>query len=127
MISYKRFFLFIIGCMSMRLLISYLAFKLPGIWRDILAVILGIMGIGFLTIYFGGYRKTGLETGGNKIWWNNLRPLHGILYLISSGLLLFKGKALIKTIPNNHLASYIILTDTLIGLIAWINNTIKSI
>ena len=111
----------------MRLLISYLAFKLPGIWRDILAVILGIMGIGFLTIYFGGYRKTGLETGGNKIWWNNLRPLHGILYLISSGLLLFKGKALIKTIPNNHLASYIILTDTLIGLIAWINNTIKSI
>ena len=25
-------------------------------------------------------RKTGLEVFGDKIWWNNLRPIHGILY-----------------------------------------------
>ena len=34
----------------------------------------------FIYIYLTGSMKTGAESFGEKIWWNNLRPIHSILF-----------------------------------------------
>lgn len=109
----KRLLLFAIGCIGTRvsigMFIRYSKFNTN--IMNILALILLSIGIGFLIIYFGGFRKKGIETDGNKIWWNYLRPFHGILY-ITSAILLFKNMRI--------LSSNIILFDVLIGTFAWL-------
>ena len=69
-----------------------------------------IPAIGFIYIYLTGSRQTGAEVFGSKIWWNNLRPLHALLYL------LFAYNAIlgIKT------AWIYLLIDVIIGLMSFI-------
>jgi hypothetical protein len=62
--------------------------------------------VGFFYLYFSGTRKTGAEVFGDKIWWNNLRPIHGLLYL------LFAYNAII----GNKNAWIYLLVDVLFGL-----------
>ena len=38
--------------------------------------------MGFFLIYGMGWRKTGAEVFGYRIWWNELRPIHGALWLL---------------------------------------------
>jgi len=78
----KRFLLFLGGCIPTRLAFALLAKYGNNSVKKILAIISFIIGSGFLIIYFGGLRKTGLETGGEKIWWNQLRPVHALLYYL---------------------------------------------
>jgi hypothetical protein len=108
----KRIILFLFGCMILRISMGLFMKSdfCQGWICDLLGVLILIMGIGFLVIYFGGLRKSGLETDGQPIWWNHLRPLHGVLYLLS-GWLLLNG--------NGVNAGNIIIVDALIGLIAW--------
>jgi len=40
--------------------------------------------IAWLILYFFDLRKTGPEVFGDKIWWNNIRPIHAIFYLLAS-------------------------------------------
>ena len=47
-----------------------------------------VPAIGFFVIFAMGWRKTGAEVGGKRIWWNALRPVHGLLFL-SFALLAF--------------------------------------
>lgn len=107
----QRILLFLFGCISSRFFLSYLIKNISNKYSFILTFILLLIGIGFLTIYFFDLRKTGLETGGNPIWWNNFRPIHGIFYLIASLLLFYKNKSL---------SSKIIFIDTLFGLSAFL-------
>ena len=39
-----------------------------------------VMAAGFIYIFLTGSRKTGMETFGDKIWWNDLRPVHALMY-----------------------------------------------
>ena len=57
-----------------------------------------------------GFDNNGDEVFGNKIWWNLLRPIHGILYL------LFAYNALNK---NNNSWIYLMI-DVIIGLIRFL-------
>ena len=66
--------------------------------------------IGFMYIYVTGSRKTGAEVFGEKIWWNNLRPIHSIFYF------LFAYNAII----GNNQAWIYLLVDVLIGLISFL-------
>ena len=67
--------------------------------------LLSLPAIGFFTIYFGNLRQTGAETFGSLIWWNDLRPVHGTLYLLFSVMAI-----------NNYRNSYIpLLLDLCIG------------
>ena len=68
------------------------------------------MPIAFMYIYLTGSRKTGVEVLGDKIWWNNLRPLHALLY----GLFAYNA---IKGNPNSWM--YLFL-DVIIGLISFL-------
>lgn len=107
--------LFLIGCIPTRLLLVYLAYYLDytnSPFKNLLALITLIIGFGFLTIYFKGLRKTGVETEGRPIWWNNIRPVHGFIYILFSVLYMLNVK-------NSWM---ILLIDVIIGLIAFINN-----
>jgi hypothetical protein len=111
----KRFLLFLFGCIGIRLLLVYVAknsdnFSNKQIIEKLLIIFTLTISIGFFTIFFTGIRKTGQETFGDKIWWNNLRPLHGFLYLLFA-ILFFQEKSY---------AWIILLVDVLIGLISFL-------
>ncbi len=111
-ISLQHKLLFLVGCIGSRLLLTFAAFKLGQLqssWLPILGLLTLTMSLGFFVIYAFGLRKTGVETGGEKIWWNDLRPLHGTLYLLFSILAVLK---------NPH-AYVVLLLDTIIGLTAF--------
>jgi hypothetical protein len=71
-----------------------------------------MISIGFFYVFFTGSRKTGPETGGKPIWWNNLRPVHGFLY----GLFAYGA------ITRNPDSWKLLLADTMIGLAAFLNH-----
>lgn len=106
----KRFLLFLIGCIGSRSLFAILAKNISLNYLPILGYIALLPAIGFIYIYLTGSRKTGLEVGGEKIWWNDLRPLHAGLYF------LFAYNAIYKHADSwKYLAA-----DVLIGLIAFL-------
>lgn len=78
--SDKSALLFILGCIPARVALAYVA-KTHTEWLRPLAAVALAIGLGFLFIYFTDARKSGAETFGQPIWWNDLRPLHGALYL----------------------------------------------
>ena len=106
----NRIMLFLIACIGARLLFSYIASFVEGVWAQLFALVLGAIGIGFLVIYFGGLRKTGAEAGGT-IWWNHMRPFHGIMYTLAAILVWFGW---------NMIASNLIFIDTIAGLIVFL-------
>lgn len=78
----KRFALFLFGCIPVRLLLAFIAKHANNIilkWMSYVAIIISIT---FFYLFFSGSRKVGQETFGQPIWWNNLRPIHGTLYLL---------------------------------------------
>ena len=81
--------MFLIGCMGARLGLTYAAYRFPALlpWLGLFA--LGV-SIGFTVIYVKGWRKTGIETGGEAIWWNDLRPVHAFMYGLFA-VLAFRG------------------------------------
>jgi len=78
----KRMLLFLFGCIGTRGLLAYYAKNGSIMVQTLISYFTLIAGLGFLVIYFGDYRKVGLETQGQPIWWNHLRPIHALLYLI---------------------------------------------
>ena len=66
--------------------------------------------IGFIYIYLTNSRQTGAEVFGDKIWWNNLRPIHALLYLLFS----------YNAIQGNKNAWIYLLIDVLFGLISFL-------
>lgn len=100
----KSRLLFLTLCLPLRLAIVYAAASQPSL-RVPLAVLMAVLAIGITFIYLTGSRQTGTETFGEPIWWNNLRPIHGALWALSS-LLLFQ---------NSPLAPYVLGADVAIG------------
>ncbi|MAQ98051.1 MAG: hypothetical protein CMD50_02020 [Gammaproteobacteria bacterium] len=106
----KRFLAFLLLCIPVRIGFVFIAKKVDKKYLPYLGYLAILPAIGFAYIYIFGKRKTGGETFGQKIWWNNLRPIHSILYFIFTYLALKKS--------NN---AYIpLLLDVIIGLISFI-------
>ena len=80
----KRFVLFLIGCIGLRLFLVYVAKNSNIIFLKYMGYLLLLPAFGFIYIYLNGMRQTGAEVFGDKIWWNNLRPVHALLYLLFS-------------------------------------------
>lgn len=108
----KRYALFLGGCIPTRLFFVYLA-KYGANWiQTLLGYIAFIIASGFMLIYLFGLRKTGTETGGERIWWNDLRPIHSFLYYWFSYTILFS--------KNKADAWKILLADVVLGLSAFL-------
>ncbi len=108
----KRFLLFLIGCIGSRSLFVYIAKTIDTEYLPILGYLALLPAIGFIYIFLTGARKTGAEVFGDKIWWNNLRPIHAILYS------LFAYNAINKV---KHSWIYLFI-DVLFGLISFLTH-----
>jgi hypothetical protein len=106
----KRFILFLFGCIGTRSLLVYLAIIANTKFLMYMGFLALIPAFGFFYIYFTGSRKTGTEVFGDKIWWNNLRPIHGLLYS------LFAYNAII----GNKSAWIYLLIDVILGLFSFL-------
>lgn len=106
----KIFLMFLIGCIGLRSIFVIIAKYINTNYLKYLGLLALIPAIGFIYIYLTGTRKTGAEVFGNKIWWNNLRPIHSILYF------LFAYNAII----GNKESWIYLLVDVLIGLISFL-------
>lgn len=105
----KRFLMFLLGCIPIRLLLVWLAKTLPKDKLPLLGWLLLIPTLGFTYIQFISPRKTGLETPGDKIWWHPIRPVHIILYVLSVYLAFNKD-------PRTYI---VLLIDICFGLTAF--------
>ena len=105
----KRIFLFLIFCMGARLGLAFLAKKIDINYLPYLGYILMFPALGFILIYMFGLRKTGRETFGARIWWNNLRPIHGMFYLLAS----------LMAIKKDRRCWVVLLLDAVLGLMAF--------
>jgi hypothetical protein len=106
----KRFLLFLIGCIGTRSLLVYIAKNASLNYLPYLGYLALFPFVGFLYIFLTGSRKTGLEVFGDRIWWNNLRPIHALFY----GLFAYNA---INRNPNSWI--YLLL-DVLLGLSAFL-------
>ena len=106
----QRFLMFLIGCIGVRSLFVVIAKYIDTKYLKYLGYLALLPAIGFMYIYVTGSRKTGAEVFGEEIWWNNLRPVHSILYF------LFAYNAIIG---NNQSWIYLLI-DVLIGLISFL-------
>jgi len=106
----QRFLMFLIGCIGIRSLFVIIAKYINTKYLKYLGYLALLPAIGFIYIYLTGSRETGAEVFGEKIWWNNLRPVHSILYF------LFAYNAII----GNKQSWIYLLIDVLIGLISFL-------
>jgi hypothetical protein len=106
----KRALTFFILCLGVRLCIALIAKNLSTKALKLSAFPALLLGISFISLYLFDLRKNGIEAGG-KIWWNSLRPVHGMLFVLYS-IYAFKGE------KNAYI---VLLLDVFIGLLAWIN------
>lgn len=108
----KRFILFIFGCIFTRLLLVYIAKNIHLKYLVLLGYLALIPSFGFIYIYFTKSRQTGLETFGDKIWWNDIRPVHSFLFLLFAFLAINKNKN----------AWIVLLIDVIFGLIMFLKH-----
>jgi hypothetical protein len=106
----KRFLLFLIGCIGSRSLLVVIAKNIQTKYLKYMGYLALIISFGFMYLFLTGSRKTGVEVFGEKIWWNNLRPLHSILYFLFA----------YNAIKGNKNAWIYLLIDVVIGLISFL-------
>ena len=106
----KRFLLFLFGCIGTRSLFVLLAKNANTEYLKYMGYLSLLPAIGFIYIYLTGSRKTGGEVFGEKIWWNDLRPIHSLFYF------LFAYNAII----GNKNAWMYLLIDVIIGLLSFL-------
>tara|TARA_B100000989_G_C19252512_1_gene348716 strand:- start:132 stop:536 length:405 start_codon:yes stop_codon:yes gene_type:complete len=116
----KRFLLYLFGCIGMRTLITIVAKNLNENLNNnttkkyfkYFSLITLSMGLGFLYIYIFGSKKADsqLKWANSKVWWNDYRIIHAILYIS------FSIMALLQL--NN--AWVLLALDTLLGLIIFL-------
>lgn len=87
----NRIVAFWLGCVPARALYAYLAYRWTPNLTFYLAFPAILMGLSFIILRVANLRQTGFEVNYERIWWNNLRPIHGILYLIFAYLALQKN------------------------------------
>ena len=104
----KRFLLFLVGCIGMRIYIVYLAKTTSTNNLKYMGYLSTLSAIGFLYFYLTNSRTKG--TLGQIAWWHNLRPIHSGLYFLFA----------YYAIKNNRNSWKILLLDVIIGLISFL-------
>ena len=100
--------MFLIFCIGIRTLFVVLAKYLDKKYLPYMGYIAIAIGLGFSTIYLTGSRNKGILD--QPVWWDNLRPLHALLYFIFAYL----------AITKNNNAWVPLLIDVIIGLFSFL-------
>ena len=107
----ERFLLFLFACIGTRSFFVYLAKNANSTYLKYMGYLSILPAIGFIYLFFSGSRKTGVEVFGDKIWWNNLRPVHSLMYFLFA----------YNAINGNHFAWIYLLVDVIIGLVSFLS------
>lgn len=108
----KRTMLFLFGCMGTRLAVTWLAWRANDPRLYAMGLVALAISAGFFVIWATGIRPTGPETFGERIWWNDLRPVHGALWGLFAWMALH----------GNSDAWKVLLLDVSIGFAAWLQH-----
>ena len=108
---------FLLACLGARLAIAAAAFYVSPGWLRVMGMAALVLVCSWVYIYMFdaapfGRESGGLDSGLQKIWWNNLRPLHAGLYFAFA----------VMAIKKSPYAYRVILLDTLVGLVAWLHH-----
>lgn len=103
--------LFLLFCIPLRLILSYIPTKININYLPYYGILILAMSASFIFIYFTKLRMNAFEANG-KTWWNNLRLIHGLLYLCAGIYLIQKDRT--AWIP--------LAVDVLLGLLFFINH-----
>jgi hypothetical protein len=106
----KRFLLFLVGCIGSRSVLVYVAKNVSVKYLKYLGYLALLPAIGFIYLFLTGTRKTGAEVFGDKIWWNDLRPVHSLLYFLFA----------YNAIYGNSYAWKFLLADVILGLVSFL-------
>lgn len=105
----KRTLYFLVGCVGLRILLSIALQNVSNSLAPYVSILPLSIGAGFAAIWaFGLRQKKG--SFDNEIWWNPLRIVHALLYLLTSWFLYTR---------KQELASTIVLIDTGIGILSY--------
>lgn len=104
--------LFLLGCLPVRLLLALFAYKVDEKYLPFLSVFLFAIGFSFIYLYVTNSRLKAPEAGG-ETWWKNLRPVHGMLYIIAG----------LYSLKKNRASALILVIDAVFGLGAFINHS----
>lgn len=113
MVQQKRIIVFLFGCILARTILVLLAKNLNKDYVKIMGYLALPIGLSFWYLYLIGNAKADAQLewlGDKKIWWNELRPIHGTLYLLFA----------LYAIQQNKNAWMFLACDTIIGLVAWL-------
>ena len=106
----KRFLAFLLLCIPVRIAFVFIAKSIDKKYLPYLGYIGLIIGLGFMYNFIFTKKRGG--TFNQIAWWNDLRPVHSIFYLIFASLALSKNKE--AYVP--------LLYDVIIGFISFISH-----
>lgn len=104
-----RALVFLVGCIGTRSALAFLAARASPDILHIMGLVALLPAIGFAYIYVTGSRTTGPEVGGERIWWDGLRPVHSVLYAMFA----------YHAIRRDKDAWRFLAVDVGIGFLAW--------
>ena len=107
--------MFLLGCIPSRLFLAYLAKIADPNRLKVYAALAAVPMLVWVYLYLNPQtRTTGPEVFGGKIWWNDLRMVHALMYLLFV-MYALRGKS----------SSYqVLVADAMIGLVAFLNNRV---
>ena len=100
---------FWLGCIPTRILFVIIAYYLPIEYLPYFGILTIAISLGFIRAYFFSEKNTGFFEG--DVWWNNLRLVHSMNYLLFS----------IGAFSKYEYSWIFLLIDLLIGIISFIN------
>lgn len=107
--KYMIISLFLIVCLGIRFYLTLRVKNHDRVNKNYYSLLLLFISLCFIMQYTLRIREKGLV--GNYIWWDDYRPIHGILYLLGAIMVYNENKNAYKPI----------LLDTILGLVFFIN------
>jgi hypothetical protein len=108
----RRLLLFLVGCIGTRTALTYAAATAGPTLLTYMAFGAATIAIGFTLIYLFDLRTTGPEVFGERIWWNNMRPVHATLYALFA----------YTAYTGDRRAWRFLAIDTAIGLVVFLHH-----
>ena len=108
--------LFLLGCIPMRVLLTYFTKTSTGKKLRNIGYILLLISLSFIWLYFTNQRMNAVEAGGYT-WWAPFRLLHGVLYLAAS----------IYAIQFKTIAWIPLAVDVALGTFLFVNHRTKKL
>jgi phosphatidylglycerophosphate synthase len=114
--SKQRLIQFLGICILIRSLGALISYLHPySVITKVLAILYFLIGISMLYLFIANKRQNAPE-GGGITWWNNLRPIHAILFILFA----------VFTLNRNKYSYFFLIGDVILGLTAFITHRITS-